>query len=371
MKRSKLSILFLSLVITINLYGYNWDKSHNKWGYFSMYEWKEQGVSTYEEAKSWYKIGIEPGYQLKQLKKLKLNAESAKLWKDTCPQLKDYCIKKWINLGISPNDVSQWNKAGVISSNSILSWKKLNVTTPELAKEWLTITSDLYYAKFWIEAGIKNPKEVTKWKAIGVDRYTIKDIKKANLSIDTVSQWIKHKVKIKNIAKLINAGFEDYSDYEDYKVIAIDNAVKLKKWNIEPNKLIESMSYGNIIFGEELFFKNKKVFMSAYNSLNENCEEIIKDKWFSSIDMNHNEDKCYIFAGEMIQRLDEKSFFGTITQAGLVNGLAKRNFYAKKFQTSWLEKETKIGVIKGNGSFSYNSNSGKQVIPTGTVIFLK
>jgi hypothetical protein len=36
-----------------------------------------------------------------------------------------------------------------------------------------------------------------------------------------------------------------------------------------------------------------------------------------------------------------------------------------------MENKTKIGVIKGDGSFSYDSKSAKQIVPKGTVIFSK
>ncbi len=140
---------------------------------------------------------------------------------------------------------------------------------------------------------------------------------------------------------------------------------------VKPNKLIKSMSYSNKIFGQELYFNNKNTFEKAYNIISDNCNEIVRDKWFTGIDMSENKDKCYIFVGTMIQRLDEKSFFGKVTKSGLVSGTGKRYFYAENFQNSWMKNKTKIGIIKGNGSFSYDSRNGKQLVPKGTVIFSK
>ena len=120
-----------------------------------------------------------------------------------------------------------------------------------------------------------------------------------------------------------------------------------------------------------LGFNNKNTFEKAYNTIADNCNEIVRDKWFTGIDMSENQNKCYIFVGTMIQRLDEKSFFGKVTKSGLVSGTGKRYFYAENFQNSWMKNKTKIGIIKGNGSFSYDSRNGKQLVPKGTVIFSK
>ena len=74
----------------------------------------------------------------------------------------------------------------------------------------------------------------------------------------------------------------------------------------------------------------------------------------------------------MIQRLDEKSLFGKITQKGLISGMDNKYFYAEKFKGDWMEKKSNIGVIKGSGSFSYKSADGtKYVVPQGEVVFLK
>ena len=125
-----------------------------------------------------------------------------------------------------------------------------------------------------------------------------------------------------------------------------------------------------VLFKKELFFKNQERFVSFYDKLNNaNCSEIINN-YFTNIDMSKNKNQCLMFIGNMIQRLDEKSFFGKITQKGLVNDMTKKNFYVESFDGDWLENEYKIGVIKGNEFFNYESKIGKQVIPKGTVIIL-
>ncbi len=131
------------------------------------------------------------------------------------------------------------------------------------------------------------------------------------------------------------------------------------------------MSYSNVIFGKELYFENETIFKKAYTQIENQCDEIIKDKFFSSVNVSFNKNKCYIFAATMIYRQDEKSFLGKATKNGLVQGTGKRYFYVNNLYEDWLENKTKIGIIKGNGSFSYNSRSGENIIPKGTVVFLK
>ena len=139
------------------------------------------------------------------------------------------------------------------------------------------------------------------------------------------------------------------------------------KINIHKTKILKFLL---IEYKKELFFKNQERFVSFYDKLNNaNCSEIINN-YFTNIDMSKNKNQCLMFIGNMIQRLDEKSFFGKITQKGLVNDMTKKNFYVESFDGDWLENEYKIGVIKGNEFFNYESKIGKQVIPKGTVIIL-
>ncbi|MGJ0331225.1 hypothetical protein NG751_04995 [Aliarcobacter cryaerophilus] len=121
------------------------------------------------------------------------------------------------------------------------------------------------------------------------------------------------------------------------------------------------------------------MFISTYEKLDGKCKEIVKtDKYFFDIDMSENENKCYIFYGKMIQRLDEKSIFGKITQKGLVRGiriagmLTDMNFYAESFHGAWLENTDKMGIIKGKGAYSYESiTTGTRVVPKGEIIFFR
>ena len=50
--------------------------------------------------------------------------------------------------------------------------------------------------------------------------------------------------------------------------------------------------------------------------------------------MSENKNRCFIFLGTMIQRLDETSFLGKPMQKGLVSGTGDRAFYIESFQ--WL-----------------------------------
>ncbi|MEA1914762.1 MAG: hypothetical protein U9N30_05550 [Campylobacterota bacterium] len=377
MKRLSLSVLFFSMVLIVNAHAYTWNEAKNQWGYFGMDEWKEKGVDTYEEAKGWHDIGVtQPGYKLQRLKELGLTVSTTKGFKESCHNtVRGYepdCIEQYLGLGLSSHEIKEWEKV-VRNPRRVKEWIELGIKDINTVKDWIKVTkfTDARYAEGWIEAGVNNPKEAKKWDDIGVSNNSIKEIKDAKLDIDDVEEWLENKIRIDDIAKLASAGFDDYDDYEDFKNIKIDHAVKLKKWDIDPDKLIESMSYSNKIFGQELYFSSKDTFEKAYDAIEDNCDEIVRDKWFSGIDMNENEDKCYVFAGKMIQRLDEKSFFGKGTQNGLVNGMSRRNFYAENFQGSWMENKNKIGIIKGDGSYSYNSKNGKKLVPKGTVIFSK
>jgi len=362
--------------------------------------WKKAGINTPEEAKKWFEIKIYPS-RLPEYKNIGFTPETLKVWKNAGVNIRNVQklsiykkfgintieeAKKWEDLNIqkwnllktikclkeakiTPEEAKKWKNAG-IDSCEISKWKKLGINTPKEAKKWDKVTSIENLVK-WKEIGVVVPQDIKEWKSLNIRLYNLKDIKKANLTIDKIKEWNKIGIKkINSIIYLTNNGFKNPKQYKPYMGVYINHAVKLKKWGIKPNKLIKTMSYANRIFGKELFFQNKDLFKKAYSALKNNCDEIIKNKWFAKVDMSENKNKCYIFVGEMVQRLDTESFFGKVTRSGLVEGMGNRYFYAENFKGSWIEGQNKIGVIKGNGLFSYDSKIGKQVVPKGTVLFL-
>mgnify|MGYP000269982735 CR=1 FL=1 len=293
-------------------------------------------------------------------------------------------IQLWTDVGFQLNEISDFLEIGVdnhqeaklwkdnMSIYEIKEWVKLGIKDSELAQNWKSVVGDIGNASFLIRDGITNTEEVKILKDKGFEIDEIALIIKNNLSLNAIKEWRENDIKdIKKIAILVNGGFDNPKKYLPYKNIDKDHAIKLYKWGIKPNKLIESMSRSDrVLFKKELFFKNQERFVSFYDKLNNaNCSEIINN-YFTNIDMSKNKNQCLMFIGNMIQRLDEKSFFGKITQKGLVNDMTKKNFYVESFDGDWLENEYKIGVIKGNEFFNYESKIGKQVIPKGTVIIL-
>lgn len=307
-------------------------------------DYKANGINTPQEAKKWKEAGIGHSDDLRYIKRANIK---------------------------SPNELKGWKSAG-ISLYDISDWKEMGINDPKKAKEWKDVT-DIAYVPLWKKAGVDNPNDVQYWKNANVSVYDVEKIKKANIDLDVIKAWKDYGVKdLKNIIELKNAGFSSPKKYKPYKGMYIDHAMKLKQWDIEPNELIKSMSHSNNVFNQDLYFKDEKSFKNAYEIIEDQCDVIVKDKWFTTVDMSQNENQCYIFVGTMAQRLDEKSFLGKVTQKGLVSGTGNRYFYAESFQGDWMEQKTKVGVIKGNGSFSYESQSGaKVVVPQGNVVFFK
>ncbi len=415
-KKLLLSIAFTGIVASNLLFAIEVSQEEmNKWqeqGVYSTYDIEklhELGVKSLEEFKKWNKIyksskgyhssrgdihygiikdlnsyGVYTPEQYKQFE-----AEKKK-WTDA----RIYDIKGWKQLGLTLDKVKQWKKAGFTSIYTVEPWLKVNITDPLIAKDYknsgirasevknLSIPLDeinkwrdagihISYIGKWKELGINDPKEIKQWQNTKMGNDEIMKAIKLGFDYKTTKQWSDYGIReVKNISLLNKEGFTKPSQYEPYKRVYLEHAIKLKKWNIKPNKLIESMSYSNLIFNKELYFTNKDIFNKAYSSLKDNCNEITKDKWFTSIDMSQNKNKCYIFVGKMIQRVDEKSTFGRITQKGLVSGTGRRYFFAESFTGDWKQNYTKVGVIKGSGSFSYNSRNGQRVVPKGTVIYL-
>lgn len=346
---------------------------------YSVEYWINAGAKTPKEVKDWNNVNVRTAKNLVELKKKGINSPkqlkkiledeeaTTKEWDDA--GIPDYYISSWIDIGVtSAKNASNWKKNGFILAGNAKDWIEAGVTNPKNAKTYQD--AGVSYIDFQNKNNL-SLQEIKNWNDIGV----VKVVKWKELGIETpekVKPWIKMVGDDPDyVKKIITMGFKTPLQYQPYQNMNLENAVKLYEWNIKPNKLIESMSYGNEIFGKKLYFENKKMFVQAYKILQNHCSEIIKDKWFAGIDMSMNSNQCYTFVGTMVQRLDEKSLFGKVTNKGLVSGTGKRYIYVEDFQGSWLENETKIGIIKGNGSFSYDSNSGKRVVPKGTVVFFQ
>ena len=159
-------------------------------------------------------------------------------------------IQRWNDIGIKTYNIKKWHeKANVRSVNEAKKWRKL-VYGPFNHK------FGAYDVKRWKDAGIKTPEEVKLWKDNHIlsqearrwKKYGINSPKEAkiwkNLNINTyyVSQAVKMNINPSKIKNLIKKG------------IKLEHIIKLKEWDISFTPLIESMSYSNKIFGQELYF---------------------------------------------------------------------------------------------------------------------
>lgn len=393
MKRFIISLLF-GFVFSTSLYAKNISNSElEQWNSIGIsksmiYYWEYEGFK-YEKAKEWIKnAGYSPsiikswgnagiiGPRILEYKKYGVTTpKEAKVWEGTV--MYPFRIPMWKKLGIStPKEIKKWQN--VTSMVYIQSWKKAGVNTPEEVKKWKKLGYEGIHTDSileWKIAGVKTPEEVEKLRNLRITPYYMGELKRANLKISEIVKWQELGVdSIENILVLIKSGFKTPNLYKPYKDMLIEYAIKLKKWEIKPNKLIKSMSYTNMVFRQELYFNDKNTFEKAYALIKGHCNEILKDnrnEFFTDVDMSENKNKCYLFIGKMIQRLDNKPLLGKTTQSGLVSGWRNRYFYAEGFHGSWMKNRNKIGVIKGNGSFSYSSKNGKQVVPKGTIVFFK
>jgi hypothetical protein len=357
-------------------------KQSARWNMNLIEYWTNLGVTDTEEIEKWkllyqnfldnYKL---PEYSIKNSYKPAyfiakgFTPETTQLWIDNGIELEE--IGGFLEIGIDTyQEAKLWKD--ILPIYIVKTYVQSGIKDPLLLRKMKDIVGSIEEAGMIIRNGITNPEEVKILKDKGFEIDEIALIIKNNLSLNVIKEWRENDIKdIKEIVILVSGGFENPKKYLPYKNIDKDHAIKLYKWGIKPNKLIESMSRSDrVLFKKELFFKNQERFVSFYDKLNNaNCSEIINN-YFTNIDMSKNKNQCLMFIGNMIQRLDEKSFFGKITQKGLVNDMTKKNFYVESFDGDWLENEYKIGVIKGNEFFNYESKIGKQVIPKGTVIIL-
>jgi hypothetical protein len=188
------------------------------------------------------------------------------------------------------------------------------------------------------------------------------------VGLDEFNDWMSSGVKYAyNVIELKSNGFEKPSQYLPYKNIKDRYAVKLHEWNIKPDKLVTSMLVNETI--GDRFTKSKDVFVEAYKTIDDSCDVIEGVTSFQYAGIDSNNDKCYLFSGKMIQRLDKESFFGN-TRRGLVSAQIGNKLIFVTFNTDWDIDRSKTGVIKGNGAFSYTTTNGfNNTIPSGEVIY--
>lgn len=359
-------------------------------------EWKNVGVNTPQEALVWKQARVSPSL-VQEYKSKGITAKIVKQWDEAGFKRDEMFVyreegltpkeaKKWKDVNVNsqfdfrmlslaeintPEELKPWIDADIYLMH-IEEWKKLGINTAKEAKKWLTVETGHLRVAPWMKAGVKTVEELQQWKKLGIDFGSIKLVKESGISFKEFKEWKSLGVSnINNMVFMKENGFKSPDDYEDYAGVKfLDHAIKLKKWDIKPNKLIKSMSHVNTLGGQEFYFKDKDTFEKNYEVIEDNCD-VIHKKRFVTIDMRQNKNQCYIFSAQMIQRLDSKSLFGKLTQKGLVSGYQKRHFYIEKFEGAWLETDYRVGVIKGTGSFEYETRFGTRVVPKGEVLLLK
>ncbi|NUW29734.1 hypothetical protein [Aliarcobacter butzleri] len=361
-------------------------------------DWQQVGLNNFEEIKKWKSINFYPE-NVKYYTNKGYSYETISPWIELGINPKE--IEKFISIGIkTPNEAQIWTNNKIysadtikysieelninnpeelkkwfdlgISSSEIKEWKNLGINIAHEANEWKKV-EDISNINRWLKAGVNNPEEVKIWKNDNVTYLEISLVKEGNLTIEKIRKWREYdNYPIYMIVALEKGGFKEPEEYLPYKNINYEHAIKLKEWGIiKPNKLIKSMSKTNKVLKNEFYFKDKETFISSYETLKGVCEEIVDMQYFVEIDMSQNKNRCFVFLGTMFQRLDDKNIFGKVTQKGIVEGNGNRAFYVEKFNGEWLENKTKLGIIKGNGSYSYESKYGTRVIPQGEVLLLR
>jgi len=388
-------LLFLLIFGSINslIAKATWD-SIEQTRHFRKQDLERYGLTTPEEAQKWLNL-VSGGYirnvgtMIRNYKKLGLTPEKFKMWKDARLSPLDWIGEAHV---ASISEVEKWKNAGVIYYDDVRRLKDINVSTPKEAKQWIAIPISENYISSWKESGISTPKEAKQWIEAGADAYEpnfISTLKKIGINTPKkLKEWITTGIKYRDIlgwnkigiktpkkvkqwidvgvnnpkllTSLKKAKIYTPKDYKPYKGINVYNILKLKEWKIKPNHLIASMSYINTLLGTGFFFKSKENFLKAYNSLKGNCQEI-KNRFFATVDMYDNKDKCYLFSAKLIQRVDRHH--------GLANGSRNRYIYLN-FNGNWREGSSKFGIVKGNEVFSYETENGsRKSVPQGKVLF--
>lgn len=360
-------------------------------------KWSEININSEDDIQRWKFVGVTDPKEAKAWKDESPNYLDNRLW-GTPQHLKlrnQYNVKNandvhalakklapWVengesfSFGRTTSIMEQWNKIGVTSVEKKLQWEEngFRYNSSNNPEWWIRNgVTDPLVAKVYDDFEIR-PQEISKikindileWKKIGV-----KSMSSLNgwskIGLDTpqkVAPWLKTVGdKPQSVEFIIQAGFTTPEAYAPYsKIKFVEHLKILNELKIKPTPLIETMSKHNTIWNENLFFSSKESFVQAHNTLKGQCNQIEND-FFTKFDAYSNKGKCYIFSGTMYQRLSANT--------GLVREYGDRYMFAT-FNGDWIDNKSKIGVVKGEGAFSYTTTNGKaNVVPKGKAIFLK
>ena len=254
-------------------------------------------------------------------------------------------VKEWRKYDFDVKDAIEWKNAG-FKPNEIEAWKKYNFDA-KTANKWKKVGSKYagrwvnynHYAKNkftpkeakeWVDIGVLKPQEADKWRDAKLAKSTIRKFRKNGITAKTILKLQKIKVKPTKMALLMAEA---------------DIGMKSKKDFLNKSKILKRNHCKkiNIIHVKSSYLFGTRVSGGFYN-----------------VDEYDNKGKCYQFTGELIQRIDRK------------HGLVKNGdfLYYVTFNKSWREGTTKIGVLKGDGAYSYTTAMGAmKTIPKGKVLF--
>ena len=282
---------------------------------------------------------------------------------------------KFINAGFDYFGAEDCKKLGITKVEDAIKWGKANdldrCEENVIAYKKVGFTPDEY--RVWSYHGF-DPKKALKWKIVGAEnavywynynqyaknKYTPKEAKEWQdievLKPEEADKWRDTKLAKSTIKKFRKNG------------VMAKTILKLQKIKVKSTKMALLMAEGDI------GMKSKKDFLNKSKILKRNyCKKIniihVKSSYlfgarvsdgFYDVDEYDNKGKCYQFTGELIQRIDRK------------HGLVQNGdfLYYVTFNKSWREGTTKIGVLKGDGAYSYTTAMGaRKTIPKGKILF--
>ncbi|MGD9718901.1 MAG: hypothetical protein AB7U24_06645 [Sulfurimonadaceae bacterium] len=317
---------------------------------------------TQQEIDAWEKVGV-------------MHAENIEFWKNSKIAKTPQEFQRWKDLGVWASEIEFWERSGAVESvdeaalwhevdvksyHDIKKYKQQNLSIAQI-KEWNAIGIKTEDIQNWQYSDIKTYQEAKPWRDAGIGFGYVRYYKQFNMTPQEVKFWITGGIEHpQDIRDLKNAGFTSPKEYMPYKAFSKEKALKLKEWGIKPTKQVELLAKRNDFGVRDIFFSSKERLQEGLKSLKK-CDTI-EDIYFSQTDPYANEGKCYMFVGTMKQRLDKSS--------ALIEGA--RNYFYASFNGAWANNATKVGVVIGEGDFSYTtSDNRKNVIPKGKVLFLQ
>lgn len=303
---------------------------------YELFIWETAGFKSIEEVYRWIDAGFNDLNTIKVFKKTGFNdPEKAMAWFkagfNTRPLIAfAYEAQK---VGFTISEATEWKKAGLINNDvkDIVRWKNAGISARE--------------AKEWDDNGF------------GISRETPSEWRDNGFTPQVAYQWKRQDIQARQAIEFRKRGIkpDDKDRIEWEKRTASLDASEKASW--------EKTGYS---FPYMMQLMNYKITLKDLPLLKRNCPNEIdfgRMGYFGIKDPFEVEGKCFYYMGQKHQQSrGSEAIFRTGDQ---------RKYYHVHLVLNGKVPNYIQGIVKGLAPVEMNSSSGRNMIPSGQVVFIK